>query len=119
MSTVPVWQGRDAELLAELGAWKPGCIPPGRRYCRSLPKSIPGVPPRRWDTARRWNWCGRSRGYRGVRAQARVCAAADVLPVRGLNGAPVEPKLPATATAVAEHAIGAADVALIRSVLAR
>jgi hypothetical protein len=32
---------------------------------------------------------------------------------------PVEPKLPATAAAVAEHVIGDADVAVIRSVLAR
>jgi len=36
-----------------------------------------------------------------------------------LGGAPVEPRLPVTAAAVAEHAIGAADVAVIRSVLAR
>ncbi|MGH3706797.1 MAG: DUF222 domain-containing protein [Pseudonocardiaceae bacterium] len=52
-------------------------------------------------------------------ARARVSAAADVLPGRGLNGTPVEPKLPATAAAIAEHAIGAADVTVIRSVLAR
>ncbi|MGH3687896.1 MAG: DUF222 domain-containing protein [Pseudonocardiaceae bacterium] len=52
-------------------------------------------------------------------ARARVSAAADVLPGRGLNGVPVEPKLPATAAAVAEHVIGAADVVVIRSVLAR
>jgi hypothetical protein len=42
-----------------------------------------------------------------------------VLPTRGLNGAPVQPRLPATAAAVAEHVIGAADVTVIRSVLAR
>ncbi|MGH3933648.1 MAG: DUF222 domain-containing protein [Pseudonocardiaceae bacterium] len=42
-----------------------------------------------------------------------------MLPGRGLGGAPVEPRLPATAVAVAEHAVGAADVAVIRSVLAR
>ncbi len=52
-------------------------------------------------------------------ARARVAAAAEVLPGRGLNGAPVEPKLPATAAAVAEHAIGPADVKVIRSILAR
>jgi hypothetical protein len=52
-------------------------------------------------------------------ARARVNAAADVLPSRGLNGARVEPELPTTAAAVAEHAIGAADVAVIRSILAR
>jgi hypothetical protein len=38
---------------------------------------------------------------------------------RGLGGAPVAPRLPETAAAVAEHAIGGADVAVIRSVLAR
>ncbi|MGH3619546.1 MAG: DUF222 domain-containing protein, partial [Pseudonocardiaceae bacterium] len=52
-------------------------------------------------------------------ARARVAAAAEVLPNRGLNGVPVEPKLPATAEAVAEHAIGAADVRVIRSILGR
>ncbi len=52
-------------------------------------------------------------------ARARVSAAADVLPSRGLSGAPVQPKLPVTAAAVGEHTIGAADVAVIRSVLAR
>jgi hypothetical protein len=54
-----------------------------------------------------------------VRARAGVNAAADVLPRRGVNGAPVEPKLPTTATAVADAVIGAADVAAIRSVLGR
>ncbi len=52
-------------------------------------------------------------------ARARIAAATDLLPSRGLNGAPVEPKLPATAAAVAEHAIGAADVRVIRSILTR
>ncbi len=52
-------------------------------------------------------------------ARARIAAAADVLPGCGLGGVPVAPRLPATAAAVAEHAIGAADVAVIRSVLAR
>lgn len=42
-----------------------------------------------------------------------------MLPGRGVSGAPIEPKLPATAAAVAEHAIGAEDVAVIRSVMAR
>jgi hypothetical protein len=52
-------------------------------------------------------------------ARARVNAAADVLPSRGVGGAPVEPNLPVTAAAVADAAIGAADVAVIRSILAR
>jgi hypothetical protein len=36
-----------------------------------------------------------------------------------VGGVPVEPKLPVTAAAVADAAIGAADVAVIRSILAR
>lgn len=52
-------------------------------------------------------------------ARARLAAAADVLPGRGVSGAPVEPKLPATAAAVAEHTIGADDVAVIRSIMVR
>lgn len=52
-------------------------------------------------------------------ARSRVDATADVLPGRGLGGAPIAPRLPHTAAAVAEHAIDAADVAVIRSVLAR
>lgn len=52
-------------------------------------------------------------------ARSRVDVAADVLPGPGLGGAPVPPRLPETAAAVAGHAIGAADVAVIRSVLAR
>jgi hypothetical protein len=52
-------------------------------------------------------------------ARARIAAATDVLPRSGLTGAPVEPKLTATAAAVAEHAIGAADVRVIRSILTR
>jgi hypothetical protein len=52
-------------------------------------------------------------------ARARIATATDVLPGRGLNGTPVEPKLPATAAAVAQHAIGAADVRVIRSILRR
>ena len=52
-------------------------------------------------------------------ARARVAAAGEVLSGRALDGAPVPPRLPQTAAAVAEGAIGAADVAVIRSVLAR
>ena len=52
-------------------------------------------------------------------ARSRVDVAADVLPGRGLGGAPLPPRLPETAAAVADHAIGAPDVAVIRSVLAR
>jgi hypothetical protein len=42
-----------------------------------------------------------------------------VLPGRGVDGTPVPPRLPETAAAVAQGAIGAADVTVIRSVLAR
>jgi len=52
-------------------------------------------------------------------ARARIAAATDLLPSAGLNGTPAPPKLPATAAAVAGHAIGAADVKVIRSILAR
>lgn len=52
-------------------------------------------------------------------ARARVSAASEVLPGRGLDGTPVPPVLPQSAAAVAEGVIGAADVAVIRSVLAR
>jgi uncharacterized protein DUF222 len=119
MSTAPVWQRSDADLLAELGAletqmhstWaqmlsviaeiESRSMAPGLGYSTTveLVRAIARIP--------------RSE------ARARVNAAADVLPRRGVNGAPVEPKLPTTAAAVAEHAIGAADVAVIRSVLAR
>ncbi|MGH3694757.1 MAG: DUF222 domain-containing protein [Pseudonocardiaceae bacterium] len=119
MSSVPVWQSSDAELLAELGGletrlhstWaqmlaviteidsRGVAATVGYGTTVELVRAITRVP-------------------RGE-ARARVDAAATVLPGRGLDGAPVEPKLPATAAAVAEHAIGAADVAVIRSVLAR
>ncbi len=52
-------------------------------------------------------------------ARARVAAAGDVLPGRGLDGAPIAPRLPHTAAAVADHVIGSDEVAVIRSVLAR
>jgi hypothetical protein len=52
-------------------------------------------------------------------ARARVAAASEVLPGRSPAGVAVPPRLPETAAAVAEGAIGAADVAVIRSVLAR
>jgi hypothetical protein len=123
MSTVAVcqqvWQSSDADLLTELGALETQLhstwaqmlavvaeidsrsIAPGLGYSSTveLVRAIARIP--------------RSE------ARARVNAAADVLPRRGVNGAPAEPTLPNTAAAVAEAAIGAADVAVIRSVLAR
>jgi hypothetical protein len=119
MSTTPVWQGSDAELLAELRAvetrlhatWaqmlsvvaeidsRGMAATVGYGSTVELIRAVARVP--------------------RAEARARVSAAAEVLPGRGLGGAPVPPRLPATAAAVAEHAIGAADVAVIRSVLAR
>lgn len=123
MSTVPVcppvWQGSDAELLAELGTletqlhstWAQMLSVIAEIDSRGTAATVG------YDTTVELV-CTVARVSRGE-ARARVSAAADVLPTRGLNGAPVEPKLAQTAAAVAEHAIGAADVAVIRSVLAR
>ncbi|MFL6147174.1 MAG: DUF222 domain-containing protein [Pseudonocardiaceae bacterium] len=119
MSTATAWQSSDAALVAELGAletrlhstWAQmlavvaeidfrdmaGGL--GYRTTADLVRAVARVPQ--------------------GEARARIAAATDVLPSRGLNGAPVEPKLPATAAAVAEHAIGAADVKVVRSILAR
>jgi hypothetical protein len=119
MSTAPVWQSSDADLLAELSSLETHMhstwaqmlsvvaeidsrsMAPGLGYGTTveLVRAIARIP--------------RSE------ARARLNAAAEVLPSRGIGGAPVEPKLPTTAAAVADAAIGAADVAVIRSVLAR
>ena len=118
MST-PVWQSSDEELLAELGA-----LETQMHATSAQMLSVVAEIDSRGVAA--------MKGYRSTvelvravgrvprsEARSRVDAAADVLAGRGLNGAPVEPRLPETAAAVAEHAIGPADVAVIRSVLAR
>ena len=118
MST-PVWQSSDEELLAELGALETQMH---ATWAQML--SVVAEIDSRGVAA--------MKGYRSTvelvravgrvprsEARSRVDAAADVLAGRGLNGAPVEPRLPETAAAVAEHAIGPADVAVIRSVPAR
>ncbi|HEX8760709.1 MAG TPA: DUF222 domain-containing protein [Pseudonocardiaceae bacterium] len=119
MSMVPVWQGGDAELLTELRAletrlhstWAEMLSVIAEVDSRGIAATVGyGTT---LDLVR-----AVARVSRGE-ARARVAAAADVLAGRGLGGAPVEPQLPATAVAVAEHTIGAADVAVIRSVLAR
>ncbi len=119
MSTAAVWQGSDAELLAELGAletqlhstWAQMLSVVGEIDSRGMASGL-GY----GSTVALVRAVARvSRGE----AQSRIAAATELLPGCGLGGAPVEPKLPATAAAVAEHAIGAADVAVIRSVLAR
>ncbi|MGH3540055.1 MAG: DUF222 domain-containing protein [Pseudonocardiaceae bacterium] len=118
MSTVAVWQGSDAELLAELGALETRL----HATWAQMLSVIAEVDSRGTATAVGYTntidlvrAVGRvSRGE----ARARIDAAA-VLPGRGVGGAPMAPRLPATAAAVAEHAIGPADVRVIRSVLAR
>jgi Domain of unknown function (DUF222) len=124
MSTAPVcqplmWRGSDAELLAELGSLE-------TRLHSTWAQMLSVVA--EIDSRGMAGGLGYGTTVELVRAiarvsrgeaRARVTAAAEVLPGRGVNGVPVEPKLPATAVAVAEHAIGAADVAVIRSVLAR
>ncbi len=119
MSTAPVWQGSDAELLAELGALETRL----HSTWAQMLSVIAEIDSR--GTAGAVGYGTTVELVRAVarvsrgEARARVAAAADVLPSRGLGGAPVEPRLAETAAAVAEHAIGAADVGVIRSVLAR
>jgi Domain of unknown function (DUF222)/HNH endonuclease len=118
MSTAAVWQDSAAALVAELGALE-------TRLHSTWAQMLSVVA--EIDSRGMAGELGYSTTTELVRAVARVplgeararTAAADVLPTRGLNGAPVEPRLPATAAAVAEHAIGAADVKVIRSILTR
>jgi Domain of unknown function (DUF222) len=119
MSTALVWQGSDAELLAELGALETRLHSTWARVL-SVVAAIDsrGVAGQVGYGTTVELVRAVSRVSRGE-ARARISAAAEVLPRHGVNGVPVEPKLPATAVAVTEHAIGAADVTVIRSVLAR
>lgn len=118
MSTAVVWQDSDAALVAELGAletqlhstWAQMLSVVAEIDSRGTATTV-GYP----TTVELIRAVGR---VSLSEARARVVAA-EVLPGRGLNGAPVEPKLPATAAAVAEHAIGPADVKVIRSILGR
>jgi hypothetical protein len=114
MSTVPVWQSGDGRLLAELGGlgtqlhatWAQMLAVVGEIDSRGI-AAVKGYGST-MELVR-----AVARVPRGE-ARARVDAAADVLPSRGLGGVLVEPRLPETAVAVAERAIGAADVAVIR-----
>jgi hypothetical protein len=119
MSTAPVWQGSDAELLAELGALETQL----HSTWAQMLSIVAEIDSRGIAAAKGYgSTVGLVRAVARVsrgEARARVDAAADVLPGRGVNGVALEPKLPATAAAVTERAIGAADVAVIRSVLAR
>lgn len=119
MSTAPVWQSSDEQLLAELGALETQLH---ATWAQML--SVVAEIDSRGVAATK----GYSTTVELVRAiarvpqseaRSRVDAAADVLPGRELGGTPLAPRLPESAAAVAEHAIGAADVAVIRSVLAR
>ncbi|MGH3813748.1 MAG: DUF222 domain-containing protein [Pseudonocardiaceae bacterium] len=116
---VPVWQASDDELLAELRALE------NRMHSMwaEMLSVVAEVDSRGIAGAQGYGTTvelvrALARVPRSE-ARARVSAAAEVLPGRGLDGTPVPPVLPHTAAAVAEGTIGAADVAVIRSVLAR
>ena len=119
MSTATAWQSSDAALVAELGALETRL----HSTWAQMLAVVAEIDSR--DMAGGLGYRTTADLVRAVarvpqgEARARNAAATDVLPSRGLNGAPVEPKLPATAAAVAEHAIGAADVKVVRSILAR
>ena len=118
MSTAP-WQSSDAELVAELGALETQLHSTWARMLSVVAEiDSRGVAGGLGYGSTVGLVRAVARVSRGE-ARARVDAAAEVLPLRGLGGAPVGPRLPTTAAAVADHAIGAADVAVIRSVLAR
>ena len=119
MSTAAVWQDSDAALVAELAALETRL----HSTWAQLLSVVAEIDSR--GTAATLGYPTTVELVRAIgrvplgEARARIAAATDVLPGRGLNGAPVPPTLPATAAAVAEHAIGAADVKVIRSILAR
>jgi hypothetical protein len=119
MSTAPVWHSSDEQLLAELGALETQL----HATWAQMLSVVAEIDSRAIAAAKGYGTTVElMRAVARVprsEARSRVDAAADVLPGRGLGGAPVQPRLPQTAAAVAEHAIGAADVAVIRSVLAR
>jgi hypothetical protein len=118
MSTA-AWQSSDTELLAELAALETRL----HATWAQMLSVIAEVDSR--GTAAAVGYTSTMELVRAIgrvsrgEARARVDAAADVLPTRGLGGVAVPPRLPATAAAVAEHAIGAAEVRVIRWVLAR
>ena len=119
MSTAAVWQDSDAALVAELAALETRL----HSTWAQLLSVVAEIDSR--GTAATLGYPTTVELVRAIgrvplgEARARIAAATEVLPTRGLHGAPVPPTLPATAVAVAEHAIGAADVKVIRSILAR
>ncbi|MGH3816108.1 MAG: DUF222 domain-containing protein [Pseudonocardiaceae bacterium] len=116
---VPVWQAGDSELLAELRAMETRM----HSLWAEMLSVVAEVDSR--GIAGKEGYGTTVQLIRALcrvprsEARARLSAAGDVLPSRGLNGAALPPPLPVTAAAVAEGMIGAADVAVIRSVLAR
>jgi hypothetical protein len=119
MSAAAVWQSSDGDVLAELGALETQL----HSTWAQMLSVVAEIDSR--NMAVGFGYGSTVELVRAIariprsEARARISAAADVLPSRGIGGAPVEPKLPVTAAAVAVAAIGAADVAVIRSVLAR
>lgn len=115
----PVWQAGDAELLAELRALESRMHSVWADMLAVVAeidsRGIAGKEGYGTTVELIRVLCRVPRGE----ARARVSAAGDVLAGRGLGVALVRPRLPETAVAVADGAIGAADVAVIRSVLAR
>jgi hypothetical protein len=119
MSTAPVWQCSEDELLAALSALETRLHATWAQMLSVVAEiDSRGIAATKGYGSTVELVRAVARVPRGE-ARSRVDAAADVLPGRGLGGAPVEPRLPQTATAVAAHAIGPADVAVIRWVLAR
>ncbi len=119
MSTGPVWQASDDELLAELRALETRM----RSTWAQILSVVAEVDARGIAGKEGYGTTvelvrALARVTRGE-ARARVAAAGDVLAGRGLDGVPIAPRLPHTAAAVADHVIGSAEVAVIRTVLAR
>jgi hypothetical protein len=107
MSTVAVWQDSDTALVAELAALETRL----HSTWTQMLSVVAEIDSR--GTAATLGYPTTVELVRAIgrvplgKARARIAAATDVLPSSGLHGAPVPPTLPATAVAVAEHAIGA------------
>jgi len=101
MSVAPVWQSSDEQLLADLGALE---TPLHATWAQML-AVVGEIDSRGIATAKGYG--STAELVRAVarvprsEARARVDAAADVLPTRGLDGASLESRLPETAVAVA------------------
>ncbi|HEY2762464.1 MAG TPA: DUF222 domain-containing protein, partial [Pseudonocardiaceae bacterium] len=119
MSRVPAWQVSDGALLAELRAVETQLHATWARMLSVVAEvDSRGIAGKEGYGTTVELVRALARVPRGE-ARARVSAAGEVLPGCGVDGTPVPPRLPETAAAVAQGAIGAADVTVIRSVLAR